>query len=386
MCRHDNDWAENRARRLVTAMGGAATASKLGTPRPVGDAAVDANRQATVSTQSFAGRNGSLEVNFFLWSPLTNAYKDSLIYDRLATDTPPGEVKLTRASLNRDLKKGLMNDCLVDAVVYSGPNGHPIRRAMRQAVCEALGGTIGAGGCEVPPGQSPPTLVFVSESLGSKMLFDAIVTIWNEARQRGGAAEIGVARALSATRMMFMVSNQVPLLDTAGLFPDTEAATKSALTGAGPRSAGRADTEKAALSVLSQARRLAGAPRSADPALDKFRAAPAPGAPPTTGPITLVAFSDPNDLLSYRMIPAHLGGDLGDFRFFNIAVSNDTTYFGLVERPDTAHCGYAWNAYVLGMLMHGRHGGQNLPTAPTLPGGSCRSNRSAALSVGGDAV
>ena len=93
---------------------------------------------------------------------------------------------------------------------------------------------------------------------------------------------------------------------------------------------------------------------------------------PGAGPMTVVAFSDPNDLLSYRIVPEHLAEDLKEFRVINVLVSNDTTYFGYLERPDTAHCGYPWNPHVFGMLARGissrkaiafvsRHVGRDLP-------------------------
>ncbi len=59
--------------------------------------------------------------------------------------------------------------------------------------------------------------------------------------------------------------------------------------------------------------------------------------------MTVVAFSDPNDLLSYRVAPSHLAGSLRVFRIVNVIVSNDTTCFNDVERPGKAHCGYARN-------------------------------------------
>jgi hypothetical protein len=89
------------------------------------------------------------------------------------------------------------------------------------------------------------------------------------------------------------------------------------------------------------------------------------------GPLTMVAFTDPNDLLSYRIVPAHLFGDAKDFRFVNVIVSNDTTYFGYVERPDIAHCGYAWNPHVLAMIANGYEADKPMHLAPSLSDGTC---------------
>jgi hypothetical protein len=94
-------------------------------------------------------------------------------------------------------------------------------------------------------------------------------------------------------------------------------------------------------------------------------------APFVTAPMTVVAFSDPNDLLSYRIVPAHLAENLTEFRVINVMVSNDATYFGYLERPDTAHCGYPWNPYVFGMLARGYKAGKSLPSVSGLLAGSC---------------
>ena len=92
---------------------------------------------------------------------------------------------------------------------------------------------------------------------------------------------------------------------------------------------------------------------------------------PATGPMTVVAFSDPNDLLSYRIIPDHLAEDLKEFRVINVLVSNDATYFGYLERPDMAHCGYPWNPRVFGMLARGYQAGKPLPSVSGMSSGTC---------------
>lgn len=89
--------------------------------------------------------------------------------------------------------------------------------------------------------------------------------------------------------------------------------------------------------------------------------------------MTVVAFSDPNDLLTYRILPEHLAEDFKEFRVINVLVSNDTTYFGYLERPDTAHCGYPWNPHVFGMLARGYQAGKPLPSVSGLLGGNCPS-------------
>ena len=57
--------------------------------------------------------------------------------------------------------------------------------------------------------------------------------------------------------------------------------------------------------------------------------------------LTLVAFTDPNDLLSYTLPPERYEPE--GVTVHNILVSNAPAYFGLLERPDTAHLNYLSN-------------------------------------------
>ncbi len=301
MCTHPPNWIDDRLKRLAEAVGG--TVETMSS-RPVG------SRGATLRTDRISVRGRTIEVKSLTWSSLTAPYKEALAYDGATIDRHG--IPFTRATLNRELKRGLINDCLVDVVVLGGPNGNDVRDAMNETVCEALGGRFDGTRCEVSEGDSPAALAFVTESLASKLIFDAILRTWNAAQANPDKAAIGrLANSLAAVRMMYMLANQVPLLDVAG-----GAALKAVLPGAAPA---RAHTSTAdVFGLLSRARRLS---------------------PPATAPLTVVAFSDPNDLLSYRIVPQHLAEHFKEFRVINVLVSNDSTYFGYMERPDMAHCG-----------------------------------------------
>jgi hypothetical protein len=187
----------------------------------------------------------------------------------------------------------------------------------------------------------------VTESLGSKLLFDAIMEVWTVAEKSADKTAVDrVAKGLANTKMMYMVANQLPLLDAAG----TE--TTGALWDASPRQPAARGNTRNVFDLFSRARRTAAQ---------------------TIEPMTMVAFSDPNDLLSYRIVPGHLAGNLKDFRIVNVIVSNDKTYFDFVERPDTAHCGYTWNPHVLGLLAKGYDAGKALPSVSGLPAEGCPS-------------
>jgi hypothetical protein len=65
---------------------------------------------------------------------------------------------------------------------------------------------------------------------------------------------------------------------------------------------------------------------------------------------SVVAFTDPNDLLSYEVSEQ----DFGERTIINIIVSNDVTLFGILENPLEAHMGYRENESVIDFLKCGR--------------------------------
>lgn len=345
MCSHDIGWVANRIGLLERAIG---TRAKDSPP-----AAAEPGRPYTV-TRTFETPDGDIQVSYFVWSPLTSAFKRDLAFDAPPT-LSGGLFGFDRAGLNGSLKTGLMNDCLVDAVVYSGRNGDPIRAAMEQAVCAAVGGTISANYCDIPSMMPEGPLVIVTESLGSKMVFDAVRNLWNAAAARPGAASEGFATQLARVPMLFMLANQVPILDQANPLGPHEAGSGPA-PAAVPRTASRS-------SLADFSRLAAEARRSAAPR-------PAVQGPEASVPgLTVVAFTDPNDLFSYRLQPVAQG--ITETRVVNVITSNSTTYFGYVERPDAAHCGYGGNAHVVGLLVHGYHPGQPMPSAAIVESGAC---------------
>lgn len=341
MCTHPPSWVDERAKKLAAAVGGS---HQSGTVRQIG------RHGASLRTERISVGANALEIVFLSWSPVTAPLKRALEYDRSVSFG--GDFPYRRATLNRELKSGLVNDCLVDVVTYAGPNGNPIRSAMVEAVCEALGGRIADGECDLAGGRPPGSLALVVESLGTKMIFDAILNIGAAVEgRRDDAATDRLANALAATRMIYLLSNQVPLLDSA-------------------------DPPDGSTKVLAPSPSLVGASVARSFALlARMRERLATGQPP----LTAVAFSDPNDLLSYRLVPAFLGDHARHFRIFNVVVSNAATHIGLFERPDTAHCGYAWNPHVLAMVAEGHRAGQ----PPRRPQGSLAISCHRELGLGG---
>lgn len=329
MCVHGYDWANEKRDALYKAIGATPASGATGrrddspetAPYPVNDTA-------------FVGRS-KLDTSFLVWSPISTPFKDRLRYD----DSPDaGEDRkdrfpYQRASLNRSLKQTLINRCLIDAVVYAGPNGDDIRRWVKAQVCEGLGGRNEPKRCDLGLAGPPPRTVLVAESLGSKVLFDALRSIGTDNEGSSRAAE-----QLASVQSVFLLANQIPLLDAAD-GPPTD------IKAFGADEAG----DMGFLSVLTEAR--------ASRLKTAAAAAPLPE-------LQVVAFTDPNDLLSYRL--SGKGLHYERVKVINVIVSNAPTYLGLFEMPDAAHCGYKWNRYVVGAVAFGYHGGIT-PVGYSLP-------------------
>src|SRR5271166_233740 len=155
----------------------------------------------------------------------------------------------------------------------------------------------------------------------------------------------GFCKSLSI-QLIFLMANQIPLLDIASPMPLP------------PEMEGPAEDAPHASSLgemigMMHMGRMAMAPERA-----AAMAAP-----------TVVAFTDPNDLLSYRLLPPVV--DLARARLINVIASNAETWLGFLERPDTAHCGYTLNRTVIGLITQGHKVGEPLPEAPVVEANQC---------------
>ncbi len=293
MCTHDARWADE----TVAQLGSALHAEPV---RPAGAApAAMAADGIEIVERIITLRQGELRIKALLWSPLTTPLKRQLEYDLSA------RLPATRARLNGLAKDKLLDDCLPDALIYQGVARDTIQQRMAQAILRATG--------DGPP-ETP--LLVLSSSLGSKILFDTLLRM-----------DSGAQRTIDRMAYLVMAANQIPLL----------ALADQQVAGANPGTAGAAATAIRPPDSLQQLllKRRAGA-------LPRNRSA---------GKLSLVAFSDPNDLLTYtleRERYAGLGVDV-----VNVLVSNAPTWLGLLERPDHAHTNYLLNPGVARMVACG---------------------------------
>jgi len=201
------------------------------------------------------------------------------------------------AWLNGLAKTNLMDWGLSDAVIALGP----MRTYLRQTIDEAF------AYAEVDDAGQPADhdYVLVAASLGSFIVLDA----WSN--------DAGARRMLDRTAYVYLFANQFALLELARLGHSA------------PNLAPAASAESA--SPMEALHRWSAAPRAL-------------GAPVVR---QVIAFSDPSDVLTFR-VPALPGA-----KVVNVYDRNGFDFLGLAADPLAAHTGHAANNSVLDVMIEG---------------------------------
>jgi hypothetical protein len=308
MCTHDSKWAH----RAIDGIAKNIDSRYVAPPPGAEQAARPDEIQIIAQTSQLAG--STVRMNALVWSPLTSAFKQQLADDSTGDYTDcskPGNTEKTckprRSRFNGQLKDGLLNDCLADALIYQG-HYEAMRLQMAQTLKKVLEPTADNQG---------KTLVLISESLGSKILFDAL--IYMVAQNDDARMHSLAAGALDQLGVVFMGANQLPMLQFAD--PGAPAKAFAAST-----------TQGDSLAGLLQAWRQRPGPKFIDH-------------------LAIVAITDPNDLLSYRLLRSQYNSP--DVAIANVLVSNQSTWLGLLEEPYGAHTTYLDNPDVNRLIMSG---------------------------------
>lgn len=318
MCAKDEGWARRSISDLSHTLGGPEEPDISRHEMP--DSKIMLYRSG-LSTPS-----GKVHASVVLWSPVFAPLKSQLCYDQTdktdacqAIDPKPPAYELKRAKLNAMLKDKLLDDCLADVLIYESKSRDAISKQLQRAILTAttadgardtMQSLLSAASTESRP------IVLISESLGSKMTFDAIHKLQHsEAREAAAAGE----RVFDRLVQIFMAANQLPILALADqhVSPEIEARKAS-------------DYQADPLGALIERRKARS--KSARPVQET----------------RVVAFTDPNDLLSYTLSRAT--ANVG-FEVVDAIVSNDSTWFGLVENPGTAHTKYLKKDGVVNKLI-----------------------------------
>jgi hypothetical protein len=296
MCHHDASWVDETVQDLARASG--FSVSQAGRPPE----ALANNGELYFAELRQGDR--TIGVYTVVWSPVSRPAKEELCYD-VTKPTPscPASTpksKQRRAFLNALLKNTFLNDCLADAVHYLGSTGGARIRATMADALQRVG--------------AHPTFL-IAESLGSKIVFDTVAMELESTERRSQA----VSFAENLERV-YLLANQLPLLalgDSSG--------APAPLVG---------DGESDSIAIVAKARAAAKA---------------AKGRP--IDPLLFVAYTDPNDLLSYAITDSTVTAS--GVEFIDVLVSNAYTYGNLIEMPTTAHTAYATNCQVTNSIFRG---------------------------------
>lgn len=283
----------------------------------------------TVMVNTYWNKANDRKMTFYelTWSEITEADKRILAYD------DSGEYTFRRAGLNKDLKQ-FVNSHMPDPLIYLGDAHFTIQQAVTQTLCWMF-----TQDYDQLPKQTdqvchfqdyPPTevrkdsYVFVSHSLGSRILTDAWQTVTAGLVMEAGMknASPNVAdwrRALQdETMTIFMLSNQLPLLQLGREAPAVTNQFEDYCTPGGAKYKDR---------VFART--------------------------------NIVAFSDPNDILSWAVPPDYERNNMDSRmcpRLANIIINiaEVKTVLGIeLAAPGEAHGGYDNDQRVIKLIARG---------------------------------
>jgi hypothetical protein len=276
----------------------------------------------------------AVHTHAIVWSPAVTPWKRTLCYDASETIKGVCEERMAhgRAILNSHLKSDLLDARLSDVIFYLA-RGETIVAGVVDALNQVLQGAPPHAASPVGPlalarmAERDVPVYFLSESLGSKILLDSLLVIFKKPPLPGAATTSDTRAATSRFKAFFMAANQVAILS--------------------PRVVGEepcATTDNAPNRVSADCRLRQFAE------LFQSTASKMP---------TLVAFSDPNDLLSWKLEPyfqqvCRIDTRFCDIPVIDIEVRNAIAWFGVVENPNTAHTAYWGQRRVQNVLDHGK--------------------------------
>ncbi|MEN8260971.1 MAG: hypothetical protein ABFS02_10360, partial [Pseudomonadota bacterium] len=285
----------------------------------------------TLRVERLLNEAGTKELLFYelTWSAITEPDKKILAYDN------SGSYSYRRAGVNDMLKK-FSNDTGPDPMIYLGNKRDDILASFRQSFCWMIaadwdGLPSGANqGCypvteEALRHLSDDSFAVVSHSLGSRITIDGLQNL----AQRVDDEAITKLTSSTGSRFidefrkkqlpLYMLSNQLPLLQLGRALPKVTGQSEAYCIPGGSHYDAR-----------------------------------------TLAKTSLIAFSDPNDLLSYA-IPDGFASDYLDSRLcievtniiINVANVMDLFGVGEVANPLTAHVGYDSDDRVVALIAKG---------------------------------
>jgi hypothetical protein len=275
-------------------------------------------------------KDRSRELLFYelTWSSITKIEKEVLAYD------DSGQHSFRRAKVN-DIIKKFSNDAIADPMIYLGEKQEDIQISVGQTYCWM----ISHGWSDFPSGIHKPCeltspgrfinaekddYIFISHSLGSRIAIDAMQRLARLVNDKEHQKEFPDLEKLhhaiqDKVITIYMLSNQLPLLQLGRSLPE----------------------------VLNEHEKYC-SPKGSNYA-ERF-----------ANQTHIVAFSDPNDMLSYS-IPEGFKDKYLDSRMcttvsnisLNVAHVVDVFGFSEIASPMEAHTGYDHDDRVVALLAHG---------------------------------
>ena len=270
--------------------------------------------QALLAVRRFRAGDGKQVFTYEItWAPIVDPLKQALTYDVTAAR------ERLRATVNRKLKRHLIDERLADPVIYLGYQRSNLQYPVAHTICSILGGEVEVSPsdritrCElqkdpdpfanVPYLQKTDKIAVVTQSLGSKITFDVLTQFVKDPL---------FAEAIRGTlTTVFMLANQLPLLELADRDP---------------------------LSPTTSLGELAQALRSGAECIE-----------PQFG---VVAVSDPNDLLSFD-ISDTFALRTPSVTFANVQAQLGKRYVGYAVDPLGAHVNHELSDRVLQLIVSG---------------------------------
>jgi hypothetical protein len=284
------------------------------------------NPLGNLRIRRFLNKERTQEVIFYelTWSEITEQEKQVLAYDS------SGEYSFRRAEIN-DLMKQFSNDTGPDPIIYLGESRKDILQSFSQSFCwmtygnwEELPSDTNIT-CQLPDVSAiiNDQYAFVSHSLGSRIAIDGMQAIAIEIESRvnsGDTYQMMVKNAIQSKEIpIFMMSNQLPMLQLGRKLPKVSGQKESYCSPAGENFLERMLTKT-----------------------------------------PIIAFSDPNDILSYAIPPGFVEKYIDsrlclDVTNININIAHVYDAFGLgnLANPMEAHIGYDTDDRVVALIAKG---------------------------------
>lgn len=272
----------------------------------------------------------------------------------------------SRQILNRVIKESTLDSAMSDAVIYVGTYGVKIEQGVAEVLCRLVSAKTYAelDRCQwsdADAAKLKSSFIFMTHSLGSRIVFDTLLDLDRHPTRGSGLIfeNVGkegrqsVEQIIINTRSIYMFANQLPLLTLADVPPTRKSDESPSVIDLKHYT----DIDAPRHLTDSQAPAASTTQERAAPHLLWFATVKStlshPQQPQTTK-LDVVAFSDPNDLLSY-IIPPWFQQDMGDLQFqiTNVSVQNAFHWLHVIESPTDAHDRYMANPDVWKVIRCG---------------------------------